>query len=168
MPISGSYGSDSGKRGQGLSGGSTGVSSADGGLDTNADIVFEVPTTTYYTRAIAEGNLTVYERENLGKPIPPEADVTGAIGISADGLVAWTYTDSLTNQSRIDAAGPNETYRAPQRDTRRDFSKGHGAAAPTQLMPEMCKVGDGDLQVATPLKNPDQGASSARVKDVQP
>lgn len=140
---------------------------ADGGLDSNADIVFDVPTTTYYTRAIAEQNLTVFERENLGKRVPPMADVTGATGVSADGFLAWTYDASLTNHSIIQAAGPNETYRAGQSDTRRDFSKGHGAAAPTQLMPEMRKVGDCDQQHADPLTNPDQGASSARVKEVQ-
>lgn len=128
---------------------------ADGGLDTNASIVFEVPTTTYYTRAIGESNLTVFERENLGKIVPPAADVTGATGVSADGLLAWTYDESMSNEYREGAASPNETYGSnSQSDTRRDFSKGHGAAPPTQLAPECSSVGSAS-HTATPAKNPD-------------
>jgi hypothetical protein len=139
----------------------------DGGLDTNADIVFEIATTTYYTRGVSEDNLTVFERENLGKKTPAIADMVGAIGVSPDSLLAWTYEESLSNKSREAAAGPNETYgSASQKDTRRDFSKGHGANPPTQLAPEMCSTGSAD-QTAKPKTNPDQGASSARVKDVQ-
>ena len=128
---------------------------ADGGLDTNADIVFDIPTTTYYTRAVGEANLTVFERENIGKRVQEGADATGAIGVSADGLLAWTYDKSLSNKSRIAAASPNETYAsASQSDTRRDFSKGHGAAPPTQLAPECSKVGSASV-TANPAKNPD-------------
>lgn len=166
MPRTDKYSSDSGKHSGAVSGGSTGLSSQDGGLDSNADIVFDIPTTTYYTRIVGEANLTVFERENIGKQIPSGADMRGALGVDVDNL-AWVYDTSLSNQSREAAAGPNETYRAPQTDTRRDFSKGHGAAAPTQLAPERSQVGDYALQEADPLKNPDQGSSSARVKDVR-
>jgi hypothetical protein len=155
MPRTAQYSGDSGKVGSMSSGGSTGVPSADGGLDTNADIVFEIPTTTYYTRIVGEANLTVFERENLGKAIPSAGDMRGATGVSIDN-VAWTYDESLANKSREAAASPNETYASASQssDTRRDFSKGHGAAAPTMLAPECSQVGSADL-TPNPAKNPD-------------
>lgn len=129
--------------------------SADGGLDSNAEIMFDVPTTTYYTRAVGEANLTAFERENIGKRVPSVADVTGAVGVSADGLLAWTYDQSLSNESREAAASPNETYaNKSQSDTRRDFSKGHGAAPPTMLAPECVQSGSASV-TANPARNPD-------------
>lgn len=167
MPRTGQYSGDSGKLTGISSGGSTGVPEHDGGLDTNASVVFDVPTTTYYTRAIQEQNLTVWERENMGKERPID-DVTGATGTTDNLFLAWTYDKSLTNESREAAAGPNETYadNTQSSDTRRDFSKGHGAAPPTQLAPECRQVGSAD-QTANPPKNPDQGASNARVSQVK-
>lgn len=133
---------------------------ADGGLDSNAQIVLDVPTTTYYTRAIGEQNLTVFERENLGKPVPYDADVTGAVGVRSDALSGWTYDEGLSNRSILASAGPNATYAdQSQSDTRRDFSKGHGAAPPTQLAPECSHVGSASV-TANPPKNPDNKSSN--------
>ena len=155
MPRTSQYSGDSGKVGGVASGGATGVPSVDGGLDKNADIVFEIPTTTYYTRVVGESNLTVFERENLAKPIPAVADMRGAIGVTVDPL-AWSYNESLANTSREAAASSNETYASASQssDTRRDFSKGHGAAPPTMLAPECREVGSADL-TPNPAKNTD-------------
>lgn len=129
MPRSDKYSGDSGKHSGAASGGSTGIEQASGGVDSGSQVTIacDISPEKFYTRVVGEQNLTVFERENLGKPLGVNVDGHGGV---------YTYKGGNSDISRDKAASPNETYTAAQNDTRRDFSKGHGASAPTQLSPE--------------------------------
>lgn len=129
MPRSDKYSGDSGKHSGAASGGSTGIEQGSGGVDSGSQVTvaFDVSADKFYTRVIAEQNLTVFERENIGKVLPAAVDGQGG---------SYVYKGGCSDESRDRSKSPNETYPGAQNDTRRDFSKGHGAGAPTQLSPE--------------------------------
>lgn len=79
--------------------------------DSTSTEVWSVPAEQYVSRIVGEQNLTVFERENIGKPVPELSSYV------ADGT-DYTYNESFSNKKRLAARGPNETWTAPQPDDR--------------------------------------------------
>jgi hypothetical protein len=110
MPKTDKYSGDSGKHSGGASGGSTGVPSAEGGIDSGVQVAFKLGPEQLISKSTQEENYTVIERENL--QIDPHASVVAS--------------------GRTGRNTPYADEHAPQASPcTHDWSKGHGAGAPT-------------------------------------